>query len=257
MSSEDDDRGDRESLTTSGRRAMKRSVLSTARRISVHALLNDDEGEGVSVACEQAASDGVGSLPSVDFGRGGEDYFPTSPVRAHRHSHDSGFGSASSGAPNFSFQRSDSSNVFWSSSVSMTSSPSPLEVPTLAHFRPPSASSPGAYSHTSSLRSAVSSSADSASSSRPRCATEIDVYVYDSICDPARVLGQLLLAPTDSVADLRAALATELAEAHPLIAAGTYDIVRSDGVIVISDFDQFPLARCLRGPIEHLALFWR
>jgi hypothetical protein len=136
----------------------------------------------------------------------------------------------------------------------MTSSPSPLDMPSLLHFR-----SPSATSQASSMRSAVSSSADGSatSSSRPRNASELDVYVYDSICDPAHVLGQLLLAPSDSVADLRAALAAELAEAHPLISAGAYDIVRSDGVIVISDFDQFPLVRCLRAPVEHIALFWR
>jgi hypothetical protein len=237
MSIEDDDRGDRASLTTSGRLSLKRSDLSTARRISVHALLNDDAAAGDDNQCE-AAGDGSGMLtsqPSVDFSRG-DDSFPTSPLRAA-----------------LPFQRSDSANVFWSSSVSMTSSPSPFEIPSLAsHFRPPSATS-----QASSMRSAVSSSADSGSSSRPRASNEIDVYVYDSMCDPAHVLGQLLLAPTDSVADLRAALAAELIEAHPQIATGAFDIVRSDGVIVISDFDQFPLARCLRAPVEHVALFWR
>jgi hypothetical protein len=257
-----DDRDDRESLATSGRRTLKRSELSTARRISVRALLNDDGDELESDEGEDEQQQQVAPLPSsgsnVHFlrderiygggGGGGSGRAASSATTE---------ASASTSASSLvQFLRSDSSSVFWGSSVSMSSSPSLLEMHPPAAFlaaRPASASS---HSLTSSMRSAVSSSAESTASSTRR-AHEIDVYVYDSICDPSHVLGQLLLAPSDSVADLRTALATELAEAHPSIASGAYDIVRSDGVIVIADFDQFPLGRCMRAPVEHLALFWR
>lgn len=250
------DRDDRESLATSGRRTLKRSELSTARRISVRALLNDDgdELESNEQDDEQQAALPSSGSNSVHFlrdermyagGTGSTRAPSATPAEA------SASTSASSLVP---FLRSDSSSVFWGSSHSMSSSPALLEMHPPAAFlaaRPLSASSLA-----SSLRSAVSSSAESTASSTRRV-QEIDVYVYDSICDPAHVLGQLLLAPSASVADLRTALATELAEAHPGIASGAYDIVRSDGVVVIADFDQFPLGRCMRAPVEHLALFWR
>lgn len=248
------DRDDRESLATSGRRTLKRSELSTARRISVRALLNDD---GDELESDEQDDEQRAAVPNSSGNSGSQNVHFLRDERMY------GGGAGSTRAPSATAAEASastsasslvSSSVFWGSSHSMSSSPALLEMHPPAAFlaaRPLSASS-----LTSSMRSAVSSSAESTASSTRRV-QEIDVYVYDSICDPAHVLGQLLLAPSDSVADLRTALATELAEAHPGIASGAYDIVRSDGVVVIADFDQFPLGRCMRAPVEHLALFWR
>jgi hypothetical protein len=115
-------------------------------------------------------------------------------------------------------------------------------------------------STTSSVFTSVSSRSSSRSAPSPpnklQLASSVDVFVYDTVCDSLHVLGQLVLSAHDSVADLRLAIATELAEAHAGVATGAFQLVRNDGVRLGAECDHWSLSHCLRVPLDHIALVW-
>lgn len=115
-------------------------------------------------------------------------------------------------------------------------------------------------STTSSVFTSVSSRSSSRSAPSPpnklQLASSVDVFVYDTVCDSLHVLGQLVLSAHDSVADLRHAITTELAEAHAGVATGAFQLVRNDGVRLGAECNHWSLSHCLRVPLDHIALVW-